>query len=113
MKDSYNISKFNGIVPMIYCFFNKNGSIDKVLMQEQIKTIYQKTKPFGIKSSIYKGNDPDELHNILNKASSYVRKNQKPYFLEVSTYRYSGHVGPEGDDHYGYRPKKEIEYWKQ
>ena len=41
MKDSYNISKFNGIVPMIYCFFNKNGSIDKVLMQEQIKTIYQ------------------------------------------------------------------------
>ena len=73
----------------------------------------QKTKPFGIKSSIYKGNDPDELHNILNKASSYVRKNQKPYFLEVSTYRYSGHVGPEGDDHYGYRPKKEIEYWKK
>ena len=41
MKDSYNISKFNGIVPMIYCFFNKNGSIDKVLMQEQIQTIRQ------------------------------------------------------------------------
>ena len=41
MKDTYNISKFKGITPMIYCFFNKNGSIDKVLMKEQIKIISQ------------------------------------------------------------------------
>ena len=54
---------------------------------------------------------PQKKH--YSQSQLYVRKNQKPYFLEVSTYRYSGHVGPEGDDHYGYRPKKEIEYWKQ
>ena len=53
------------------------------------------------------------MHSILNKITSYVRKNNKPYFIELSTYRFCGHVGPEGDDHYGYRPKKEIEYWKR
>jgi len=33
------LKKFNGIFPIIYCFFNKNNSIDTHLISEQIKLI--------------------------------------------------------------------------
>jgi len=111
--ESLNIASMMNL-PVIFICENNLYSVHTNLRERQTsKTIYQKTKSFGIKSSIYKGNDPDKFHSILNKVASYVRKNQKPYFLELSTYRYCAHVGPEGDDHYGYRPKKEIEYWKR
>ena len=46
MKRKKN-SSLNGIIPMIYSYFNKNGSIDKILMKEQIKII-SKLKVSGI-----------------------------------------------------------------
>ncbi len=111
--ESLNIASMMKL-PIIFICENNLYSVHTNLKERQnSKTIYQKIKSFGIKSSIYKGNDPDRLHDILKKITSDVRENNKPHFLEVSTYRFSGHVGPEGDDQYGYRPKKEIAYWKK
>ena len=31
--------KLNGIVPMIYCFFNKSNKVDLNIIQEEIKII--------------------------------------------------------------------------
>ena len=33
--------------------------------------------------------------------------------MEAYTYRWNGHVGPEDDDHIGYRPRDEITFWKE
>lgn len=35
-----------------------------------------------------------------------------PQFVEIPTYRYLQHCGPDNDDHLGYRDQKEIEYWQ-
>ena len=36
----YNdLNKLKGIFPIIYCFFNKNNSLDKKIISEQIKLI--------------------------------------------------------------------------
>ena len=37
---------------------------------------------------------------------------KKPLFIEVDTYRYYEHCGPNKDDHLNYRNKKEVQYWK-
>ena len=34
-----NLGKFKGIFPIIYCFFNKNNSLDKKIISEQINLI--------------------------------------------------------------------------
>ena len=52
------------------------------------------------------------MFNDLDNIISSIRKNKKPVFIECMTYRFNGHVGPEGDDHYNYRSKKEIKSWK-
>ncbi|MDC0855527.1 thiamine pyrophosphate-dependent dehydrogenase E1 component subunit alpha [Candidatus Pelagibacter sp.] len=111
--ESMNIAAMMNL-PIVFICENNLYSVHTKLKERQTSnSIYQKAKTFGIKSSIYKGNDPDKLYEIFNNINSYVRKKSKPYFIELSTYRFSGHVGPEGDDHYNYRPKKEIEYWKK
>ena len=60
-----NIINLNGIIPMIYCFFNKNGSIDKTLMKEQIKTI-SKMKVNGI-AALGLGTEVNKLSFIEKK----------------------------------------------
>ncbi len=70
-----------------------------------------KVRNFSIDTSYFDGNDPDKLFNLMNRIIKKIRKTNKPHFIEVKTYRFNGHVGPEGDDHYNYRSKKEINYW--
>lgn len=45
------------------------------------------------------------------KVALYLAK-AGPVFLEIPTYRLIEHCGPETDDHLGYRPKEEVDYWK-
>ena len=36
---NFKLNKFKGIFPMIYCFFNKNNSIDIKAINDQIQLI--------------------------------------------------------------------------
>ena len=36
---------------------------------------------------------------------------QKPFFLQLDTYRFLQHCGPASDDNLNYRDKKELNYW--
>ena len=36
-----NLNKLKGIFPIIYCFFNKNNTLDKKIISEQINLIKQ------------------------------------------------------------------------
>jgi pyruvate dehydrogenase E1 component alpha subunit len=54
-----------------------------------------------------------KLLKISKSAVQYVRKNKKPFFLQINTYRFLEHCGPGYDDHLNYRPNKEINFWKK
>ena len=46
----YNdFNRLKGIFPIIYCFFNKNNSLDKKIISEQIKLINKIGSKFGVK----------------------------------------------------------------
>jgi len=54
------------------------------------------------------------LVNFLNqtkKVISYIKKNKKPFFLQIDTYRAREHCGPNFDDHLNYRKNKEKNFW--
>ena len=42
-----------------------------------------------------------------------VRKKPHPNFIEIETYRYLEHCGPNDDTKLGYRSYKEVEKWKK
>jgi pyruvate dehydrogenase E1 component alpha subunit len=43
----------------------------------------------------------------------YARSGSGPVFIEIETYRYVEHCGPNPDDDLNYRPAKEIISWRK
>ena len=69
-------------------------------------------RSIGVKSLKCDGNDALKIFKNLSKIENYVRKNQKPYFIEFSTYRWLEHCGPNYDNKIGYRSENEFLKWK-
>ncbi len=62
------------------------------------------------------GNDVLKVFGVTKKAVELCRKGQGPAFIEFSTYRMRGHVGPDDNIqgmHSDVRPKEEIERWRK
>ena len=56
---------------------------------------------------------PDSAISTIEAACAAVRKGRKPAFVEIFTYRYNPHVGPQDDTGAGYRTADEIARWKR
>lgn len=68
--------------------------------------LYKRGIPFGIKSERIDGMDVIQMKKDAQRIIDWVRKNQQPYWVEIMTYRYSGH-GAADQDRQLYRTKEE------
>lgn len=78
--------------------------------------IYKIGSVYGIESHKSDGNDVLSVYAAAKEAVRKCRQGKGPVFLEFSTYRMRGHVGPDDNiqgTHTDIRPKKEIEEWKK
>jgi acetoin:2,6-dichlorophenolindophenol oxidoreductase subunit alpha len=76
--------------------------------------IYKIGSAYGIKSVKADGNDVLKVYVAAKEAAALCREGNGPVFLEFSTYRMRGHVGPDDNvqgTHTDIRPRKEIEKW--
>lgn len=64
----------------------------------------------GIAAAQGNGNDVEEVYRMTAQAVEYIRHGKGPYFLELDTYRFREHCGPNVDID-TYRPKEEVDYW--
>ncbi len=65
----------------------------------------------GIQALSGNGNDVIEVQNLVEKGIKLIKDDLGPVFLELSTYRWLEHCGPNWDDQLGYRDLKEVETW--
>jgi len=72
--------------------------------------IYKKAQSFNIPSIAVDGNDVIEVYLKTRELLDIVRKEKRPAFIELRTYRWIGHSS---FDKHSYRPKEEIEQWKK
>lgn len=75
-----------------------------------VRDQYKRVCGYDMKASQHDGMDIDTVMDAAKEAIDYVRKEQKPYFIEFMTYRYRGHSM---SDAKGYRTKDEEEEWMQ
>ncbi len=54
------------------------------------------------------GNNVNEVSKLSEEATHYIREGNGPVFLELSTYRFREHCGPNLDP---YQPKEESSHW--
>ncbi len=68
--------------------------------------LWKRGLPFGIKSERIDGMDPLVMKREAQRIVDEVRETGRPYFVEVMTYRFSGH-GAADNDRQLYRTKEE------
>ena len=69
-------------------------------------------KAYGIfAEQIENGSDLQLIAERSKRAIEYIRAEKRPYLLEINTYRYRQHVGPDEDYEIGYRDRFELEKW--
>ena len=112
--ESLNFAVLHNL-PALYLCENNFYSVYSPLEVRQPKNrlIYQLAKSIGSHAFFGDGNDPLNCYNIINEAISICREKSFPVFIELETYRWLEHCGPNDDDNLNYRKNDEIQFWKE
>lgn len=98
-------------LPILYVCENNQwqGCVHRreTMRTEHLSTWAQK---FDMPAMVVDGNDVDAVHAAARDAVAQIRKNARPYFLELQTYRQRGHREP---DDQSYVDRKELGDWKR
>ena len=96
-------------LPMIFVCENNQYSVYSHQSKRQgTCDIAGRARAFGVPSKRMAGNDVLAVYKATQRAVAKARKGHGPSFLELDTYRWCSHVGPENDDHFDYRSMAEL-----
>jgi TPP-dependent pyruvate/acetoin dehydrogenase alpha subunit len=70
-------------------------------------------KAFGIPGCRGDGNNIQFVYELAQMAVNHAREGKGPYFLELETYRWREHCGPNYDNDLGYRSETDYLEWKK
>ena len=111
--ESLNFASLNNL-PIIFVCENNLYSVYAHLKERQPpRNISKLAESHNIKFFNYQGYNTLTMYNAIKKIISKCRNNQGPFFININTYRYFEHCGPNNDDHLNYRSKKEINFWNK
>lgn len=101
-------------LPILFVCENNLYSVYSSLDVRQPKgrEIYKLAESIGVPSTIVDGNDVEAVYQATAKALEYVRSGKGPFFIELTTYRWLEHCGPNYDNNIGYRSEEEFLSWK-
>jgi acetoin:2,6-dichlorophenolindophenol oxidoreductase subunit alpha len=96
-------------LPVIFaCENNLYGASTHITKVTKIKDLAVRADAYGMPWEIVDGNDVIKVNAAAARAIERARKGDGPTFLELKTYRRSGHSR---NDTCGYRDKKEEKEW--
>ncbi|MBL4747388.1 MAG: thiamine pyrophosphate-dependent dehydrogenase E1 component subunit alpha [Magnetovibrio sp.] len=101
-------------LPVVFVCENNLYSVYSPLdvRQPQGRSIAGLARAHGIESHSANGNDVEKVYELSRDAVATARGGAGPVFLELATYRWREHCGPNFDNHIGYRSKGEFEDWQ-
>lgn len=70
-------------------------------------------KAHGIAAERGDGNLVEDVYRMASRAVERARAGEGPVFLELDTYRWREHCGPNYDNHIGYRTEAEFLEWRK
>ena len=102
-------------LPVLFVCENNLYSVYSPLRVRQPATrkIYEMVAGLGMSSSIEDGNDVEASFRAVQSALGHIKSGGGPFFIELTTYRWREHCGPNFDNHIGYRSEEEFDSWRQ
>jgi TPP-dependent pyruvate/acetoin dehydrogenase alpha subunit len=100
-------------VPILFVCENNFYSVYSQLDVRQTpgRKIADLAESHKIKSYTGDGNNINQVSEIAKEAIEYIKNNNSPAFIELKTFRWLEHCGPNSDDELGYRKKGELDKW--
>lgn len=100
-------------VPILFICENNFYSVYSQLdvRQANNRMLSKLAESHGIKSYNGDGNCLEQVTKLSKEAIEYIKNNNSPAFIELDTFRWLEHCGPNDDDYLGYRKKGELEKW--
>ncbi|WKZ30645.1 MAG: thiamine pyrophosphate-dependent dehydrogenase E1 component subunit alpha [Candidatus Dojkabacteria bacterium] len=100
-------------VPIVYlCENNQYAQSTSVKVHSANTALAQKVSAmYGIQSAKIDGNDIMAVYDAVSTAKEYITTEKKPYFIEMATFRHSGHSINDKDQ--SYKSEGEEYYWEQ
>ncbi|MEN9633873.1 MAG: Acetoin:2,6-dichlorophenolindophenol oxidoreductase subunit alpha [Verrucomicrobiota bacterium] len=77
------------------------------------REVFEQARGHGIEAHQGDGNDPLAVYQLMSEALAHARARRGPVFLELKTYRWREHCGPNFDNNIGYRTEAEYLAWKE
>jgi len=96
-------------LPVIIVCVNNLYGMGTPYSETSLASVNEKPRLFKIRSEVVDGNDVEAVYIIMKELVELAKKESKPALLECLTYRWMGHSA---FDQRPYRPKEEIEKWK-
>jgi TPP-dependent pyruvate/acetoin dehydrogenase alpha subunit len=102
-------------LPVLFLCENNLYSVYSPLEVRQPKgrSIAKTAAALGLHATEGDGNDICAAYDLIQAAAERLREGQGPQFVELSTYRWREHCGPQFDNHIGYRTEAEFETWRE
>ena len=110
--ESANFAAVNSL-PVVFVCENNLYSVysDLSARQPAHRSLCDLAEGLGLSYCKIETRDVIDCCNEVAELIAKVRSEQRPYFIEFSTYRHREHCGPNFDDHLGYRDEDEVKLW--
>ncbi len=97
-------------LPILWICENNSFSLSTRPESATKNAFITQASALGVKAKRVNGNSVLEIYDVAAKAISLVRSKSQPFFIELVTYRVSGH---DSSDSQWYQSQDEINYWRE
>jgi len=101
-------------LPVLFACENNLYSVysPMAVRQPENRSLSQLAAGHGMETMLADGNDVQAVYAASLQACDSLRQGKGPVFLEMPTYRWREHCGPNYDNDIGYRTPEEFQNWQ-
>lgn len=110
VHESMNFASLHRLPVLFVCENNEFSVYTRLAERQPDRPIYRLAEAHGMTAYAGDGNDVEAVLAIALTAVDKARNGMGPQFIELKTYRWREHCGPNFDDDLEYRSAPEIEY---
>lgn len=111
-SESLNFSSLKRL-PMLWVVENNGYAIHAPIANRMPKPNFcERAESYGIPARRIAAQDVTAMAEGIAADADAVRAGEGPHFVEIETYRWREHVGPNEDTQLGYRSAEELAAWK-